>query len=474
MKLLSPQPPPNPTSDELSRQTVRKPLPRFPPKVPKQVLIYGAIALIVLWLTVNVLRPNPVAVDLGRVESGMLQVTIAAEGKTRVKDRYVIAAGVDGHIDRITLNEGDSVKAGMIVARMDALPQTAAVQQTVEQLTEWRAQRAGVATQRPKAAALAQAKNRIAAAIANQQQAEARIAQAQAALAQAQRDRQRAQQLEASGAISQQQREQAALDEQTQAEELAALMRLAQAAASEVAAARDTLALLQAQQSDPDFLLRVYDARIASTEAELARLQDAANRTEMRSPANGKVLKVLQRSAQFISEGTPLLEVGDPSHLELIVDLLSTDAEKVQPGDPIWVTSNPDRPPLPGIVQRIEPAAFTKVSALGVEEQRVNVIGSFINSPMTLGDAYRVDVQIVVWSSPQVLKVPLSALFRCETAWCTFVVADGKARRRPVAVGHRSDTAAEIQQGLKAGENVILHPSEQINDGRRVAAAQRQ
>ncbi|PPS42273.1 efflux RND transporter periplasmic adaptor subunit [Chroococcidiopsis sp. TS-821] len=435
------------------------------PKRSSKLLIYVSIALVTAIALIFLLRPTPVAVEVGRVEKGLLQVTVNAEGITRVRDRYVLAAEVNGHLDRITLNEGDIVEAGDVVARIDSLPQTTAVQEALGRLAESRAQRAGVETQRPKTAALAQARSRIAAAQANQRQVEARVAQTQAALIQAQRDRQRAQYFAATGVISRQAREQAELNERTKQEEHNAALQAAQAARSEVAVAQKALAILQAEQSDPDYLLRVYDARIASVEAELARLQDQARRTEMRSPVRGQVLRVLQRSSQVVSEGTPLVEIGDPTQLELVIDVLSSDAERVAVGNAIRVTSGTTQ--LKGQVRRIEPSAFTKISALGVEEQRVNVIGD-IDASQVLGDGYRVDVQIVVWEKPNVLKVPLSSLFRCEQTWCVFVVNNGRAERRTVTLGQRSDTTAEIQQGLAADELVILHPTEQIEDNRSV------
>lgn len=435
------------------------------PKHSSKLFIYFGIALATAIALVLLLRPTPVEVEVGRVEQGKLQVTVNAEGMTRVRERYILAAEVTGHLDRITLDEGDVVEARDIVARIDPLPHTTAVQEALGRLAEWRAQRAGVETQRPKTAALAQARSRIAAAQANQRQVEARVTQTQAALAQAQRDRQRAQYFAETGVISRQAREQAELNERTKIAEHNAALQAAQAARSEVAVAQKALTLLQAEQSDPDYLLKVYNARIASVEAELARLQDEAQRTEMRSPVRGQVLRVLQRSAQVVSEGTPLLELGDPTKLELVVDVLSSDAERVAVGNAMQVTSGTTQ--LAGRVRRVEPSAFTKISALGVEEQRVNIIGD-IDAPTVLGDGYRVDVQIVVWEKPDVIQVPLSALFRCDRAWCVFVVNNDKAERRTVTTGQRSDTTAEIQQGLTAGELVILHPTEQIEDNRAV------
>lgn len=439
-------------------------------RVPKPLptpIGYVALAIVTGILLVWAFRPAPVLVTVGKVDRSSLQVTIDAEGKTRVRDRYGVAAPVNGHLARIQLEEGDPVQRGTVVAQIDPLPLTAAVKQALGQLAEWKAQRSGVQTQRPKPETLAQAKTRIQTAEANYRQAKAKVAQAQAALTQAQRDRDRAEQLAATGAISRNDRESAELKATTQAQELEALKLAAQAAATEVQIARDAVAVVEQEQTDPDYLLRVYDARIASTEAELAKLQEDADRTEIRAPVQGQVLRIFQKSAQFVSEGTPLLELGDVSQLELVIDVLSSDAEKIQPGDPILIARS-NASPISAKVRRIEPAAFTKVSALGVEEQRVNVIGDFVDRPISLGDAYRVDTQIVVWQGQNVLKVPLSALFRCEQRWCVFTIADHRAQRRSVEVAHRSDLEAEIAQGLVAGDIVILHPNETISQNQRV------
>ncbi|MBF2000301.1 MAG: HlyD family efflux transporter periplasmic adaptor subunit [Synechococcales cyanobacterium M58_A2018_015] len=459
--------PDHPTSVAARNQVRRGWQKRLPQLSPKQ-WGYLMLAIATLILVVWAFQPAPVRVDVGTVEQGRLQVTVEAEGKTRLRDRYTIAAPVNGHLERITLNPGDRVQPGTLVARIEPLPLTAAVEEALGRLAEWKAQRAGVETQRPKTETLAQATLRIQKAEADHRQAAAQVAQAQAALEQAQRDRERAQQLEASGAIPRKDRELAELNETTKAKELEASRLAAKAAASEVEVARAALAVLQQERSDPDYLLRVYDARIASTEAELAKLRDDANRTDIRSPIQGQVIRVLQKSAQYVTQGTPLLELGDVSHLELVIDVLSSDAEQIQPGAAIWIERQ-DAPPLQARVRQVEPGAFTKVSALGVEEQRVNVIGDFVDTPPSLGDAYRVESHIVVWEGNNVVKVPLSALFRCEQEWCVFVVHEHRAQQRSVAVGRHSHVEAEIRHGLTAGDIVILHPNEQITPGKRVA-----
>jgi HlyD family secretion protein len=453
------------------------PHPSKPKRIPKWA-VYGTIAIATLLTVVWAFRPTPIRVETNPVTRGSLEVTVNAEGKTRIRDRYAIAAPVNGQLARITLTEGDLVQSGAIVAQIDPLPLNSSVQQALAQLAEWRAQREGVATQRPKTASLEQAQSRIQAAIDTQRQAQARVVQAQAALKQAQRDRQRSQQLEASGAIPRRDRESAELTEITRAKELDAAQLATKAATSEVEVAEAALSVLRAERSDPDYLLKVYDARIASVEAELAKLKQDAARTEIRSPVAGRVLRIQKKSAQFVTEGTPLLEVGDVSRQELVIDVLSSDATKIKPGNMIWIDQDANREPLQAKVRFVEPSAFTKVSALGVEEQRVNVIGDFVDASRSLGDAYRVDTRIVVWQGNNVLKVPLSALFRCDGSvsqssqhWCVFTTESNRANRRTIAIGQRSDREAEILNGLTTNDTVILHPTEQINSGTPVTTS---
>ncbi len=431
--------------------------------------MYLSLGLLACLATIWTFQPKPIAVDTTPVNRGELLVTVNAEGKTRVRDRYTISADVAGRLVRVQLKEGDSVQAGAVIARIDPIAVNTAIQQAEAQLASWQAEREGVATQRPKVATLEQAQTRIRAAQANYRQTEAKVTEAQAALDQAQRDRQRAQALEARGAIARQALETAELNEISKAKALETATLETKTALAEVEVAAAAVTVLQQEQRDPDYLLKLYDARIESVSAELAKLQDDAQQTVVRSPVSGKVLNIRQQSTQYVAAGTPLIEIADPGRLELVIDVLSSDALKIQPGDPILVDLGTEEAPLKAKVRLIEPSAFTKVSALGVEEQRVNVIGDF-EEAHRLGDAYRVDVQIVVWQEKAVLQVPLSALFRCNRSqWCTFVVKNGKAEQQQVLIGQRSDLAAEIRQGLKPNDVVILHPSEQIKTGARVS-----
>ncbi|MEM9484175.1 MAG: efflux RND transporter periplasmic adaptor subunit, partial [Cyanobacteria bacterium P01_F01_bin.116] len=171
----------------------------------------------------------------------------------------------------------------------------------------------------------------------------------------------------------------------------------------------------------------------------------------------------------FVQAGDPLIELGNPGDLELVIDVLSTDAVQIQPGDPIIVDQWGGPEPLTATVSYIEPAAFTEVSALGVEEQRVNVIGT-LSDPVAnpLGDRYRIEARIVTWASDDVLQVPVSALYRCEESWCVFVVKDDRVQPREISTDHRSTMAAEVTDGLQSEERVVLHPSDQLQAGRQV------
>ena len=185
------------------------------------------------------------------------------------------------------------------------------------------------------------------------------------------------------------------------------------------------------------------------------------------APVSGRVLRVLQESESIVAAGTPLVEIGDPDDLEVVVELLSEDAVRVPPDAPVLIEGWGGGQPLEGRVRRVEPFGFTKVSALGIEEQRVTVVIDFAGDPATragLGHGYRVDVQIVEWQGEDVLRVPLSALFRDGDAWAAFAVEDGRARLRRAVLGHIGAMRAEVREGLANGVSVIVHPDDRIMD----------
>ncbi|MGH7964179.1 MAG: efflux RND transporter periplasmic adaptor subunit [Candidatus Binatia bacterium] len=378
-------------------------------------VVLAGVALVIV-----VLRPEPIPVDVARVERGRLQVTIDEEGETRVRDRFVVAAPVGGRTDRIEFDEGDPIEVNQVLTAIAPFPLGA---------REREEQRA-----------------RVAAAEALQSEAEAEVRRAQAEFEQAQRDRVRAETLVKKGYVAQQAAERDRMAETTKANELKAARFKAQSTASEVALARAGLMALDGRNGKEENLILV------------------------RSPVTGRVLRVTEKSVRVVTAGTPLMTVGDPTQLEVVVDILSTDAVQVQAGMPVLLEHWGGERSLRARVRTVEPAAFTKISALGVEEQRVNVIIDFVDPSGSLGDGYRVETRIIIWEQNDVVKAPASALFRHGQTWGVFVIDAGRARVRAVEVGHRNALEAEMLSGVNEGEEVVRHPSNQLEDGVRVVA----
>jgi HlyD family secretion protein len=385
-----------------------------------------AVALAAGW---TLLRPDAVPVDVAPVVRGQLRVTVDEEGETRVRDRFTITAPTAGRLLRSELDAGDAVEPGTLLASIEPLPLDA----------------------RTQAGALA----RLEAAEATLHAARARVALAGAALEQARRAATRAEQLREKGTLSDEAHEQALLELTRHQQETAAARFAADAAEHDAEAARAALLAAPDASAPP--------ARGGGRPPPTSRL-------EVRSPAAGRVLRVLEESERIIAAGTPLLEIGDPDSLELVIDVLSTDAVRIRPGARVIVKDWGGDGALEARVRRVEPSGFKKVSALGVEEQRVNVIADLAEPNPALGDGYRFEAMIVVWEGPGVLQVPASALFRQAGAWSVFVVEGRRARRREVTVGQRGGYAAEIRDGLAPGETVVLYPSDRLEDGVRIRA----
>lgn len=371
--------------------------------------------LLVAWAFV----PKPVKVDTSRVQRGNLRVTVDEEGETRVHDPFEITAPVTGRLQRVELHAADPVEAGQLVAQIEPLP----------------------LDPRERAELLA----RVESARATQSEAEAMVENARAGYEQAKKTRDRAVKLAAHGVISSQDLELAETAETNSAEQLQAAKFKARSAAYEVQVAKAGLLALAPEQGSKPRLIT------------------------LRSPIQGRVLRVLQQSERVLPAGSLILEVGHPSQLEIVSDVLSTEAVKVKPGDPVLVENWGGDTPLRARVRTIESSGFTKISALGVEEQRVNIVMDFVDPPSRLGNAYRADVRIIVWEGKDVLKVPTSALFRRGQQWSVFVVEEGRAHTRDVQIGHRNALEAEVLSGLNEGARVILHPGNQLANGTRVS-----
>ncbi len=367
--------------------------------------------------------PRPVPVDVAAVTRGPLAVTVEEEGRTRVAERYVVAAPISGHLQRIKLKVGDAVTAGQPLAAIEPLRSDALD---------------------PRARAQAEARVQAAKSSLAGAEQSARAADAQAALAA--QELKRAESLQNSGAISAD-----ALDK------------------ARAEAARSRAMQLAAKHS-----VNVARFDLKTAEAVLAQSAKAPVPGEVftvRAPVNAQVLKVEHESEGAVQAGQPLLEIGNTRALEVEVEVLSTQAVKIAPGTPVLIDRWGGDNTLHGVVRVVEPAGFTKISALGVEEQRVRVIVDF-TSPAAdwrrLGDGYRVEARFVVWQAPSVLRIPASALFRHDSGWAVFALEDGRARLTPVKVGHRAGLEVELVSGLSDGEKIISHPSDKVSDGTRV------
>jgi HlyD family secretion protein len=370
-------------------------------------------AVILLGLIVAGLWPQAVPVETARAAIGTLQATVNEEGKTRIKQRYTVSAPVTGQLRRIPFKAGAQVQAGeTVVAVIDPVAPTPLD---------------------ARARSLAEARRDAAA---------ANLDKARTTHTFASSELRRAEKLYADKTISIQEFEAAQMRETSAAKE----------------------------QTAAESALREAEAEL--TEFASAKGAGAAQPPrEIKAPVTGSVLRVFEENARVVTAGTPLLEIGDPTNLEVVVEVLSRDGAIIAPGTKVELEQWGGGEPLEGRVRLVEPAAFTKVSALGVEEQRVNVIADLLTPPeqrRSVGDNFRVEARIIVWEASQVLKVPVGALFRQGEQWAAFVVADGRAQLRLVKAGRSSGTETQVLEGLKEGESVILYPGSRVRDGQRV------
>lgn len=388
--------------------------------------IIGLIVLAVVGAFVWALMPKPVAVDAARIAKRSITVEISEDGKSRIREVFTVSAPTAGTMLRVSLHPGDAVVAGQTV----------------------------VASIRPVEPALLDARSRrIAEAAVEAATAAVDLAAAQVKQAESQRnflrsEAQRALTLRMREAISDRASEKAELD--------------LQAAEAAVESARASLAVRRQE---------LESARAALIESGVTG-EGATCCVTVRSPANGRVLRVLTESEQVVQPGTPLVEIGDPGDIEVEVDLLSADAVRVAPEAAARVDGWGGAP-LSAKVARIEPSAFTKVSALGIEEQRVRATLSLDGPPTdsaALGDGFRVTAHITVWQGDDLVAVPIGALFRSGDDWAVYVVAEGRAVLRRIVIGERNGSFAQVVEGLSEGDIVILHPGDMVSDGVRVEA----
>ena len=391
-------------------------------------LILGGVAVAICFAIYIAMQPQPTKVDISNVTRGPLQVTVNEDGKTRIKERYIVSAPLAGRLLRIDIDPGDEVKAGKT--------RIATIEPSDPQLLNPRELAAAEAREKAAEAALKRADPGVEAARANLTFTESDLARKRA--------------LHKTQSVSD-----IVIQEAERAYRSASEAFRAATFAADIAR----------------FELEQANAALLPSRRLKGDDKDADWRFTIDSPIDGRVLRVFQESAAVVTPGTSLLEVGDPTDLELEIDVLSSDAVQIRPGHDVIIEHWGGEKPLRGTVRLVEPSAFTKISALGVEEQRVNVIVNLLDTVEareTLGDGFRVEVGIVVWASEDVLRVPASALFREGDDWLVFCVQEGLAEKRTVELGHRNETMAEVLTGLTEEDIVIVHPSDVIRDGLQV------
>jgi HlyD family secretion protein len=393
-------------------------------KITLSRVLWSLGAVVVMALGVWALMPRPVPVETAAVTKGRFVATVDEDGKTRIRERYIVAAPLPGRLTRVRFKAGDPVEAREIIASIVPAPAP---------FLDLRSRR--------------EAEERLGAAEAARERTEAMVERAQAQAAQAQADLDRVRTLAQRG--------------------VAAAQALEHAETSKRVAERDW----RAAAFEDDAAAHAVD----EAKALLAKYHEGGDvppeSWNVTAPVSGVVLKVLQESETVVQPGTPILEIGDPRDLEIVVDVLSTDAVEIHPGAAVAIEHWGGEGELAGRVRRVEPAAFTKVSTLGVEEQRVNVLIDVVSPPdlwTGLGDAYQVDARITVFAQDDATIVPAGALFRSGETWKVYVVNGGRAEPRAVTLLRRSGNFAAVTTGVKPGDRVIVYPGDRVAPGVRV------
>jgi len=386
-----------------------------------RVLVWSAVALLLFLGGSWAFWPRAILVDMTDLKIGMMEVSITEEGEARVRDLFVVSAPAAGYLNRIESDPGDCVTAGE--TRLADISSPAAAARDVRTQAQLRA-----ASQ---------------AARATLQMTDADVRMRQAELDLVLADRERVRRLARTGTVSSQALERAEVS------------------------ARSHLAAVAAASSARE----VARFEIARAEAALIPSVDPSSDAAMTitSPVSGMVLRVMRDSEGPVAAGEPIMEIGQSSEAEVIVDVLSEDAVRVHADTRVRIRGW-GGPPQWGRVDRVDPYAFTKVSALGIEEQRTNIVVRFDEAVPGLGHGYRVRADIIIWQKEAVLRIPMSALFKTENGWTVYLVEKGRAQLHPVELGQMNGQMAEVTRGLSAGDNVVEHPSSSLSGGAKVKA----
>lgn len=416
----------NPTTSAQSLRPAQPKTGRRKPAAWRRLIPY-TVGAALLALIISGLLPKPIEVEVAQVTTGPLTVSVLEEGKTRIRHRYIISAPVVGILNRVELRAGASIEAGKtVLATLKPEPSSFL---------------------NPRAQAEAEAKLKAIEAI--RMQRETQVERAKIALDLAEKELVRARQLKQSGAI----------------------------ATKEWDTTESQVNILTRELHMAEFGLRTAEFEFTQAQAALMQVQNPGTETaeplKILSPVDGFVLNVFEESSRVVSPGMPVMEVGDPRDLEAEIELLSSDAAGVAPGAEVSIEQWGGDKPLRGRVTVVEPGGYTKISSLGVEEQRVKVRVDFLDplpAGFTIGDRYRVEARIVTWHSDNVLQVPTGALFRRGGDWMTFVVDGGKTRLTKVEIAHLNGVAGEVRGGLSEGQTVVIHPPDVLSDGSAVKA----
>ncbi|HXN06962.1 MAG TPA: HlyD family efflux transporter periplasmic adaptor subunit [Nitrospiria bacterium] len=389
---------------------------------------YGILAgLAIIFILVLIFWPKPVEVEVSTASLGSFQQTVREDGKTRTRNRYVVSAPLSGTLQRIALKAGDSVEKDQIVAVLiPSVPPLIDVR-TGKELRE-----------------------RVGSAESSKKRAETSVERAKVSLDHARSEYERIRELANNNFVSKQDLEIADLAVKLGTKELEA-------------------AIFQSHGAEHD--LEGARAALARYQREAVTGKSSGENWEIRSPVSGKVLRVFQENEGVVNSGAPILEMGNPEDLEIVVDVLTSDAVLIQPGAEVSIQRWGGNEPLKGRVRLIEPSGFTKVSALGIEEQRVNVIIDII-SPVekwrSLEDGFQLDAEIITFRSNNAVTLPASSLFKEADQWSVYLFSNGRIKKRSVVISHRSGLEAMVEKGIEPGEKVVIYPGDAVKDGIRV------
>lgn len=436
----------------------------------KRRVLYIVVGAIVVAAVAWSFRSQPVVVPFTQPEVRTVREFIAEDAETRLADRYTIDMPVNGTVQRIALEVGDTVEKGQVVAQVDPYDLQRRIDEVEARIAQARAQASGVDVQKPKPEQIESARIHV-----EEMQDTLEVARQahrviELELEEAERAYQRAQELLQAGAVSQTYLDEAETRYETLTENLRRATLEQQAAEKALAQARLAYEQIRASVDDNEYLREAYLAEAAALEAQLAMLQNDLEKAAMRSPVAGPVLEKFVEDSRVLQAGAPLLTIGDVESIEIESDILSEEITQIDVNDPVEIFGKALRGrTVAGHVKRIYPAGFEKISSLGIEQQRVKILIEFDNAEAGLRPGTSVDVRIITEESPETLAVPDRAVFRAGNEWYAFRVVGGRAAQTPVELGLRNDEWAEVLDGLSQDDVIVAELTNDLADGARVS-----